>query len=282
MFFVLKSFAYFISYLPNGVLVGGSHLLTFIAYDLLGIRKKILLKNLDIAYGSSLDTKQKKQIARQSFLHFFFTVFELLKSIRVPLSSQLKIIGKDYAEESAAAEKGVFILLFHMGNWEVLGGAFSAMRANSPGVVKPVGSPAVNKLVQYIREKNGMQSLYRDNNIEILREIIRQIKRGSFVGFPMDQFRPGDIEVDFFGKKTATNSGLAILARKFGCEVLVSYCIRRSFFNFELYIQPPLELQKTATSKDDIAANTLLFNQEMEKVIVKHPEQYMWLHNRWK
>src|SRR5690606_3301693 len=110
----------------------------------------------------------------------------------------------------------------------------------------------------------------------------RTLRRNEIVGFVLDQSRPGEPRLKFFSHPAKTNTSLAQIWRKWPAPVVPAYIVRRSVGCHDGYFLPPLNLQKTTDPEDDIVINSTLFNRTLEKIISDHPDQYFWMHDRWK
>jgi KDO2-lipid IV(A) lauroyltransferase len=113
--------------------------------------------------------------------------------------------------------------------------------------------------------------------------MLRALRSGRILGILPDQHAAGgSIIVDFMGRPAATAVGPATLAARTGAPIIPAFCRRRPDGDFEAVIYPPLPLVNTGDREADVRANTILVNQALEREILAHPEQWLWLHRRWK
>lgn len=259
-----------------------SEILTVIFYDALNVRKKIIFKNLRIAFGDSISEAERIRLARASFLNFMMTTLEFLRGYYVDIVRNTEIENADKLRDILDEGKGAFVLCMHMGNWEVMGASVSRLIAPAHVIVKAVGSKQVDNFVEAVRKTNGFVSIKRTKGTHHVREVFSALKQGEIVGFVMDQARPGENRIPFFSQPAKTNSGLAVLARKTRVPVVPGYTLRESFGRHRIYFLDPLELSFTDNIEEDIRSLSLHFNQSLEEIIRKKPEQYFWLHDRWK
>lgn len=265
-------------------MIAFAYLLTFIGYDVLSIRKSVIKENLDIAFGDSKTPKEKKTIARKSFLSFMMTCLEVMRSVRFPFYKSFGFIDTEIARNALKDGKGALLIAMHMGNWEALGSGLNVLAPPVRSVVKKVGGKGTNEFIVWLRERNKFLTVSRDkkNGMAVLKAIKESLAQNQIFGFPMDQYKPGDERIPFFGKDTATNTGLATIAKKYSANVLVSYCIRQEFGAFRMIVEEMPVFPNKSTSKETKIASTLLVNQKIEEIVRKYPEQYFWLHRRWK
>lgn len=107
------------------------------------------------------------------------------------------------------------------------------------------------------------------------------LSRGEIVGFAFDQARPGEPRLPFFDHPAKTNTSLAAIWNKFEAPIVPVCIYRRGFGKHELHIEPELKMDPI-DGKDDILDISTRFNHVVERMVTRHPEQYFWLHNRWK
>ena len=188
--------------------------------------------------------------------------------------------GREYIEEAMGRGKGVLGLTAHTGNWELL--ASMAAQEGYPMhiVVKAIKSPSVNRVIVKVREHQGLGVIDRRN---ALRECVRTLKRGGIVGFVLDQNmidREG-VFVDFFGQPACTTPGLAQLAALTQAPILPMFALRLGPRMHLKKILPPLD-PPADRKPETIRQATQEYTRIIEQVIREHPEQWIWMHRRWK
>jgi KDO2-lipid IV(A) lauroyltransferase len=196
-----------------------------------------------------------------------------------------KTIILDGFENFAAAErcgKGVLFLTGHMGAWEL--GPFAHGLYSSPiyFLVRPIDNPRVDELVNRYRCASGNRPIKKN---ESARTILRILHEGGVIGVLADQnTAPAEaVFVDFFGIPAATTSGIARLARSTGAAVVPAYSywdvqIRK----YRLRYEPALKLTATEDEQSDIRNYSARFNQVIEDYVRRFPDQWLWVHRRWK
>jgi KDO2-lipid IV(A) lauroyltransferase len=115
-----------------------------------------------------------------------------------------------------------------------------------------------------------------------IRKILQILSQKGAIGFVMDQSRPGEPKLPFFGKDAKTNTALASLLCKSPAPVLLGYAKRLGVRRHTVVFTPELDLQFSGDKGEDVLSISAQFNQEIELAIRQCPEQYLWLHNRWK
>lgn len=191
----------------------------------------------------------------------------------------------DGFENFAAAErrgKGVLFLTGHVGAWELEPFAHALYSRPICFLVRPIDNPRVDALVNQYRGASGNRPL---NKNESARTVLRILHEGGVVGVLADQNTvPAEaVFADFFGVPAATTSGIARLARRTGAAVVPAFnywdpCIRK----YRLRYEPALELIATDDEESDIRNYSARFNRVIEDYVRRFPDQWLWVHRRWK
>ncbi len=257
--------------------------LTYIFFDIFAIRRQLMLTNITSAFGDSLSAEEKTKLARDSFYHTLLTFLEFLGSQdgRLP-DAVIHLENRSLLEQALAQNQGVYALCMHLGNWEAMSSYISRHIRRSNAVVKKIGSPALNAVITKLRANNGFLPIPRINKGDGYKGMVAALDRGEIAGFVADQSRPGEPLFPFFGKPAHTNTSLAAIWLKRPAPMIPMYCRRLAPRRLELVFLPPLSLQASGDTQEDIRRFTQLFNDTIEGCIRQRPEEYFWLHNRWK
>ena len=240
-----------------------------------------MLDNLTIAFPD-LNLSQREKIAEESIAHFMMTSFEFLRASRIDPVPDVEIVGLEHLKSALDQKKGVYILCFHMGNWEVMGATITRLIAPAYVLVKKVGFNSLDRFVSQVRQSIGFLTVKREKKGDGYRRIKEVLGRREIVGFVMDQARPGEPKLPFFGKPAKTNTSLAAIHQKKPAPIVPGYIVRHSFGKHTLFFEPELQLPSSGDSKQDITDRSILFNRVVEEAVKKAPQCYFWLHNRWK
>lgn len=282
MYLFMKAIAWLLSQLSYPSLEKLAHIWTFVFFDIFRFRRGMMLENLAIAFPDQYTKAEKKKIARASFSHFIQTLFEVIISAKYPIDADVEVIGGERLTLALEGNKGVFIVAMHMGNWEAMGAVITKRFRPAYTVVKKVGSDGLNKYVEERRLANGLYWIGREKTGDAVRQMFKILKAGDIVGFIMDQARPGEPRLPFFSKPAKTNTSLAAIWGRRPAPVMVATMHRTAFGKHILEIDGPLDMRVTDDPDDDILANALMFNQQVEASVRRYPEHYFWFHNRWK
>lgn len=241
-----------------------------------------ILEHLDFAYGEEMSRDEKIRIAKSIARNLGLTLAEVLASSREKLPA-------GYIDETEAVEKthaalgecGFVGVTGHIGNWELLGSRLSlgfGERVNAV-IVKRVGNPGINDLIEDIRRQLGMETFYQN---ESPMRLIRSLRKGGIVGTVPDQdvARLAGHFVDFFGHPAYTPTGPAMLAVHGKVPIVVAF-MRRTKTGLRLIAYDPIWPDDTLDKADDIKRITEAWSEQIEHAIREQPEDWMWFHKRW-
>lgn len=253
-------------------------------YRIMNRRREIGYKNLTIAFGDELSDREKHQILRSNFRNLGKSVVEVIhfpKMSKSYLQEKVRIVGQENYLAAKKKGRGVIYLTAHVGNWEMSSHAQSAAGYPLSLVVRPLDNRFLDSVVARRRTMYGNKLLARRKG---LKQIIAALKQNEAVGILMDQNtkRKQGIFVDFFGKPACTVPVIAMLALRYDVPVIPGFIVRAGFDTHTLYIGREIIIQKTGDIQKDIEANTAYFNKIIEEFIRQYPDQWFWIHNRWK
>ncbi|MFH1288073.1 MAG: lysophospholipid acyltransferase family protein [bacterium] len=250
-----------------------------IVYYCMPIRKKTVLANLSIAFGKEKSLNEIKKICKNCYRNLGMSLIEFFRYPKYTKENFLKYVkieNEGYLKSSLLKGKGVIIIAGHFGNWE-----FSAAAVGLSGY--PLSQVSKNLHNYYL---NRIVLKYRkDKNINVIglkmevREIIRVLKRNGIVGIADDQeARLHGLWVDFMGKEALTARGPVVFARKLGSPLVPCFVVRqKDKITHKLVFEKPI-IVDSLDDKEYLSQ----FNQLLEKYVRMYPEQYFWLHNRWR
>lgn len=259
-----------------------AYFLAFMVFSVLRLRRGLILKNLDIVFGSARTLSQKKRIGLLSIYHFILTSLELLASQDGMLSKKCEFVDMVHLKEALAKGKGVYLLCIHMGSWEAMGSALTKSIAPTHVVVKKVGGKALNQVVTELRIKNGFLPILRKKKGDAFKGIKKALLNNEVVGFAFDQARPGEPKLPFFGKLAKTNTSLAAIQMRFDAPIIPAYTFRVTPQKHKICFLPEVDLVEGDGMEDTILKRSAQFNKIVEAMILNEPSQYFWMHNRWK
>jgi KDO2-lipid IV(A) lauroyltransferase len=195
------------------------------------------------------------------------------------VSSRVDVIGGDIFEAARASGGPCIIFSGHFANWELLPASAAQRGLSTTLVYRSANNPMVDWL---FRRRNG----HRDASIapkgaQGARVLLKALKDGKALGILVDQKMNDGIAVPFFGRNAMTAPALAELALRNDCPVIPAHVVRTNGANFQIIIEEPLVIKKSGHKKADVETIMRQVNAYIEVWVQEHPEQWLWLHNRW-
>lgn len=282
--FIIRIFGIAVRWLPKRyALMLGSGLGAFL-YLVLKKRRRIALKNLQIAFSDAMSTDKRAEICRRSFQQVGKTAIEFLRFPKLTFDNvweEVTVDGKEHLIQALDKGKGAIVFLPHFGNWELLAMVYGALIPNrAKAIAFPLKNRYLNALVSQYREQLSLRLITRR---QAVRETLRALKENYAVGFFADQNagREG-VFVDFFGQQASAVRGPATLALKTGAPLLLSMAIRQPGDRHHVLITPEIDLEISGDPEQDVQTNTARILKILETYIRRYPDQWLWAHDRWK
>jgi KDO2-lipid IV(A) lauroyltransferase len=267
-----------------------SNLLGRLLFSLVRKRRTIAIDNLRNAFGSEKSDEEIQAIARESCVSFFLTFLEIAKFqylFRQPeafgalrrSSPGLDALFRK-AKRIHDESKGCIFVTPHIGNWELLPHVSSMVGIPLAVVVRPLDNRYLERLIFEDRAASGQVIIPKKNAFFVLQKTLQQ---GKSIGMLPDQSTMRGILVDFFNRKATTTPVPALLAVTYKRPIVVVACCRkREGYGFEGFVSDALWPVDSMNEKEELIRLTEAMNKEMEKIVRSYPEQYLWMHNRWK
>ncbi len=288
---VIASFLRLIRLLPYGVCRAVAAAAGEAIFRFAPRRRRIARANLRIAFPE-LDEAQRLNLARRSCRSFILTCLEGAKFLtRFDLRRAEKTVREivDDAEDTIDKVRaihedagGCVFVVPHLGNWEFLAhaGALAGIPLTVP--VRPLDNRKLEASLYEMRASSGQEILSKKNAFFHLREALR---KGRSVAILADQNAGGEgIDAPFFGRPARTTPAPAALAVLYNRPLVLISCLRKGDARrYEILLSEPIAPDMNAKSaKQEMERLTKLVNEETEKLVRKGPEQYLWIHDRWK
>ena len=275
---------------PLRVVKGISNILGDLLFSLVPKRRNIAIENLQQAFKEK-NEQEITALARQSCRSFFLTFLEIIK-LRYLFNRpdtihkiREKAKGVDQLFQKAKAihdeSGGCIFVTPHIGNWEVLPHVSAFVGIPLAVVARPLDNERLEKLVFENRVAGGQVLIPKKNALFALQ---RTLQKGTSIGMLPDQSTMKGISIDFFDRPATTTPVPAILAITYNRPVVVVACCRKKDSDqYEGFVSDPIRPGENYESeKAEIIRITKEITRQMEIIIRKHPEQYLWMHNRWK
>ena len=246
--------------------------------------RRVGLRNLTLAFPDLPDS-QRKKILRGVFTSLGRQLAEVCLFPRYTRDNVSDVViydGFENFDRAFARGKGVLFLTAHLGGWELSAFAHSLYGHPLSFLMRPLDNPYLDRMMRDYRTLHGNQTINKDDPT---RGLLRALKAGRVVGFLMDtnMTPPQGIFVDYFGIPACTASGLARMALRTDAAVVPGFTLwNPRLRKYKLRFDPALTLIRTGDQEADIVANTQLFTKVIEDFVRRYPDQWLWVHRRWK
>jgi len=283
-FWLVTAVARTLGRLPRPVARALVGLLTSVLYLLLGRLRRTGQRNLELALPE-LPAPQRQRILRKLFRNLGWQLIEFCRMPRYTRENIRDWIRTEGLEHYLAAEsrgKGVLILTGHLGAWELSGFYHSLMGHRMGVVIRRLDNKLLDEYVNHIRCLRGNRMLHKD---DFARGLLTAMREGQAVAILMDtnMTPPQGVFARFFGIEACTASGLARVALKTGAAVLPGFLVwEEREGRYVLHFGPELRFSKTGKPESDILSATQQCNDVLETWIRRYPDQWLWIHRRWK
>jgi KDO2-lipid IV(A) lauroyltransferase len=273
-----------IGVLPRPLARAVGILLGYKTYFLLPRLRRVGMRNLELAFPEK-PKRERKKILRGVYVSLGRQLAEFCLFPRYTRENTKNLFSYDGFENYEAAHasgKGIFCLTAHLGAWEVSSFVHSLYGHPMHIIVRGLDNPYVQRLVERYRSLHGNQTHDKD---DFARGLIEAMRKGEGVGVLMDtnMTPPQGVFVDFFGAPACTASGVARVALRTGAAVVPAFMIWDSVLSrYRLRFEPALELVRTGDDEADAMANTVRFTKAIEDIVRRFPDQWLWVHRRWK
>jgi len=246
--------------------------------------RQVGMRNLEMVFPEKR-LAERRRILRGVFTSLGRQLAELCQFPKYTPENVDEVVvydGLENYERAYARGKGVLFLTAHFGGWELSAFAHSLHGHWLHIVMRPMDNAYLDRLLQRYRSMHGNKTVAKD---DFVRGLLAAMRAGETVGILMDtnMTPPQGVFVDFFGIPACTASGLARIALRTDAAVVPGFTIwDPALGKYRLRFDPALELIRTGHLEADIAANTQLFTQVIEDYVRKYPDQWLWVHRRWK
>ena len=274
--------------LPRGAAVAVSVWVARLCYSLLGSLRKTGMRNLEIAFPQK-SKDERERILRGTFDSLGRVLGEVSQFQKTTPAKIEQIVDFSLDEETQALyhrvkeeKRGVLITTGHLGNWELLVYSFAALHEPIAYLARPLDNPLIEDLTVRFRTRFGNTPINKSNSAMLAIKILRE---GGILGVLADvNAHPKEgVFVPFFGVDACTSAGPAMLALRANALIVPFFCVYDSNEKrYKIVRGDILEPVKTGDREQDILETTRLYTAEIERIIRQYPDQWLWIHKRWK
>lgn len=283
IYIAVASFVKLLRTLPESIAAKSMAALGRLGFRLAKGERKKTTRHLQIALGSTKTPTEIQQLALRVFENLGSNgsaAIRTLKYLQQGIDKRVHIIGAEYLDAALAKGKGVLGITGHIGCWELMAAALAKNGYPLAVVGKPLYDERLNRILVQQREKSGLINLSRDG---AARRMMQWMRGGKMLGVLIDQDTDVESEfVDVMGRQARTPIAPMLLAQRVGAAIVPMATYRQPDGRHVIDIRPEIELVPDNGTRETRRANLTLCSKAIEAFILEHPEQWVWMHERWK
>jgi KDO2-lipid IV(A) lauroyltransferase len=269
--------------LPYRWSVKAGGLIGAFAFDVVRIRRRVTLENLERAFGDGMTRAERVRTGRGSYVNFTKSMVELASLRRLSterLRELVRIHGRENIDAALAEGRGVIVVTGHFGSWELLGASGVAQGIPVDFIVGEQTNGLVDDYVNGLRMSAGIGIIPKGI---AMRGVFKSLKKNRSIAILSDQdARRAGIFVDFFGIPSSTYPGAAQFVQKTGCPMVFCSIVRRADETHDVWFLPAMHADPGADRDNEVRRLTAAHTKDLEQAIRKNPDHYFWAHRRWK
>lgn len=243
------------------------------------------LDNLQQAFGDRYTDAEREAILYKVYEHFCMMLMEVFHIPRklhpTTWRDRITLVGHEAVLDRMLRGGPLILLTGHFGNWEMAGYLFGVFGFPPNSVARTLDNPYLDRFLRRFRERTGQKLIDKNTGYD---EMLAVLRRGGVLSFLADQDAgQRGLFVDFFGRPASTHKAIALLAIEHDAPVVVGYARRVGpGFRYEVGCEDVIMPEEWTGTSDDVRLLTQRYTSALERVVRRAPEQYLWLHRRWK
>lgn len=245
-------------------------------------RRLIAYANLKAAFANEKSPQELRAITKrvyQNMVQTFMEVLNLTKVNKKYVDEYIDIVNMERIQNAAQSGRGTILLTAHFGDWELSSLVSAAVGFPIAVLVREQKMKHLNEILNRLRESNGCKVIRKGMDVKNLITMLREKK---IVGILADQDAgKNGILVDFFGRPTSSHSGVMEIAKRTDSLILPAFIVRTKGPHHKLYLEEYIDFRNTQ-SPDAVKENLQKYMKLLEKYVREYPDQWLWLHKRWK
>jgi KDO2-lipid IV(A) lauroyltransferase len=254
-----------------------------LAFVVLANRRRMAMANLEQAFPE-MASADRRRVCRGSFQHLGLMCVELCAAMTATperILAGITLVGLEHLKDAMAKHGRALVLTAHLGNWELLALAHRLTGVPTTVVMRPLDATWLDAMAERLRRRSGIELVDKRN---ALRPVLGALNRGRMVALLLDQnaSRREGIFVSFFGRPASTSKSLAVLAVRTRTPVVPIFIYRERLGEHRVEIHPSFNVEATGDSEQAVAELTQRCAATIEAAVTVAPDQWLWVHNRWR
>lgn len=242
------------------------------------------LANLEMIYGQEKTKEEQEEMGKAVFIENIKSFFDYMAFSYVTNKkkyfSLVEVVGEEHLRKAYEQKKGVICLIPHLSSWEFAAITPPMLGYETSAASKSMKTKLLESLMVKFRGRRGMKNITREGSYQKLTDSLR---KGECLILMIDQdTKVKGVFVDFMGKQAYTPLGASRLALETGALIVPMAMTRKEDGNYRFIIYPELPVTQTGNMEHDLLENTQRQTKMMEEIICQYPDQWVWMHRRWK
>jgi KDO2-lipid IV(A) lauroyltransferase len=284
LFRLITGLIWFLNFLPRNTAISIGGLLGGLAYFTIGDARRRTICNLRLAFGGEQKKKELRRLALGVFRNLGKNVADAVRLKNMKWEDVDRITdveGLENLDRAYRQGKGIVGLTGHIGNFELMAAWFSLKGYKVSVIGREVYDPRLDRLLVKNREKVGLENIPTTAGIK---PILKVLKSGRVLGMLADQdsSRVRGVFVDFFGRPARTPVGPILLPYKTGSPIIPMAIVREDKNRYKIVVKPEVKLVFSENREKDVLEVTQRCAKVLESIIREYPDQWLWMHDRWK
>lgn len=273
----------FLRIIPVGLRRSLFCILSLAYYHISPRRRLITLRNLSKAFPDK-NPDEIQRLAKGAYRNVAIVAAEFADLpfwTKENISNIIDVEGLEHCVAALEKNRGLLMFGAHFGNWELGVIASSLLLKPLVLIYRPLDNSVLENLVTWVRLSTGNRALAKSS---AMWPMVRVLRQNGIIGLLIDQNVANyeGVFVDYFGVEACTTNGLAHLALLTGAPVVPAFMVRQDDNRYRFVFGPEVNLIRTEDEEKDVVENTSIFTTIIEDMVRKYPDQWLWLHERWK
>lgn len=274
-----------VSILPKKWLYRFAVIVSGLAYSLAAKQRNIALESLDIAFGVSLKRSQKEKIAKDCFKNMAKSGIEVLHMLRYPETTRdtVRIEGRQYLDQALKKNKGVIMVSAHFGNFPLCLTRLGQEGYKVNVILRRMRDTKVEDFLDKHRRLIGISFIHSAPRQLCVDNSLKALRNNELLFIQLDQnFGTAGVFVKFFSKEAATATGPVVFALRTEAPIIPVFIVRDNDDSHTVIIEPEVGLERKDTQDETLRWNIQKITDIIEAYIRRYPQEWGWIHRRWK
>jgi Kdo2-lipid IVA lauroyltransferase/acyltransferase len=272
--------------MPYAVVKAMTSFIIAFGFVFIGSKRRIAKESIDIAFGDTITDEKKQWIIKTCFTNLGRGMIELIYFTDHPKMIREKVTfeGKEHLDAALKEGKGAILVSAHFGNFPMMLLRIVQEGYQTSGIMRETRDQIIEKDFLSMRNKFGLKTIYSHPRAECVSQSLKVLRNNELLFIPLDQNfgTKGGVFVEFFGQPAATATGPAVFAMRTGAPIIPIFTMRGEGDRHRIIVEPGFHIEEKESDDATILACTTKITRIIEQYIRRYPEEWGWMHRRWK